>query len=867
MSLNKKVDVFLSYSHKDEDFVEDFKKHTSQLITEGLIDIWYDRNNSIGSIFQANIDDKLLKARIVCLFLSANFLSSEACRDELATAIKTHEKYGATVVPIILSPCGWLDEQRLSKFLATPTDGKSIEEFENKNLAWKEIYQKLRIIIEQESLTANLSLTDHFMGFLNSAELISNAHPTKLDITLEDVFVHPELEKYDDLKEYEKNISSLELINNFSNYSKILLAGENQSGKTTVCKMLFKHLRENNFIPIYVKDQQNEYSGLIKNRIDIAFQEQYENADLSTINQSLIIPILDDFHLAKRKEIIINQLDHYDYSIIVVDDIFSINIADNTHTESFFHFKIKECSPILRGELIKNWTELSNGNSEQQPNQNQRYKNIDSTTENVNVALGKIMGSGIMPAYPFFILSIISASESMGSTIEKEITSQGHCYQALIYLYLRKAGVKTEEVDTYLNFLTELAYSIYTDKIRSITDGTFSKFMEEYAKKYNMPIEKETLLTKLIKTNIIYLDGYGNYCFKYLYLYYYFVAKYLTEHINESKEIINEIISGLDNDENAYIAIFISHHTKDSYILDEITINALELFDAYQPATLSKQELQFFDIQVERVVNEVMPLKNVSAEEERTRRLKKQGEIEAIKSEKDYEEDEVGGADDLLMQIRKSIKTVDVMGCIIKNRAGSLEKSRLDNIFEEAMNIHFRFLSYFFDIIKKEEDYVLEFIATRIDKFTDDKNNLRAKEGKKSTKLSEEDIKELSKTLFWNINFHTIRHIIGKIVHGVGSNKLTDVVERVCDKDNSPASFMVKHGILMWYNKNIEVKEIIDELKSPDFSHTAKKIMTHLIIDHCAMHQLKYSEKQKIEAAFSIPTNKLKKLTSSKHIN
>jgi len=32
------------------------------------------------------------------------------------------------------------------------------------------------------------------------------------------------------------------------------------------------------------------------------------------------------------------------------------------------------------------------------------------------------------------------------------------------------------------------------------------------------------------------------------------------------------------------------------------------------------------------------------------------------------------------------------MGCILKNRAGSLEKTKLEELFEEAMNIYLRIL-------------------------------------------------------------------------------------------------------------------------------------------------------------------------------
>jgi len=53
-------------------------------------------------------------------------------------------------------------------------------------------------------------------------------------------------------------------------------------------------------------------------------------------------------------------------------------------------------------------------------NGNQFYQIIDQKTELVNHTLGKILGSGIMPAYPFFILSVISTYETFQIPLEQE---------------------------------------------------------------------------------------------------------------------------------------------------------------------------------------------------------------------------------------------------------------------------------------------------------------------------------------------------------------------------------------------------------------------------------------------------------------
>lgn len=860
MNQNKQLKLSISYSHRDEEHINEFIKHIAPFKNNGLIEDWYDRKLIAGQEFQDNIDNNLENADVICLFISANFLSSNVCMKEKRNAVELKKKKGIAVVPIILSACGWSDDKDISLLLALPTDGKPISTFADSNDAWNNVYDGLKVVIEKEIRIKQLRITEQFSSFLQNTDLLTKAHSQKEKVLLDDIFVYPELEKYDDLGEYEKKESSKKLTEDFCNYSKLLIAGENQSGKTTLCKKIFMELRKRNFVPVYISDKANHYQGKIENRISKEYKKQYETVPIDEVDKLRIVPILDDFHLAENKEKHIRDLSTYRHQIVVVDDIFSLNFKDDNLISSFTHFKIKESTPSLRNQLIKKWTHLTDKKSDIKHNENEIYKSIDKTTEFVNTALGKVIGSGIMPAYPFFILSLISTYDTFEKPLNQEITSQGYCYQALIYLYLRKQGVENDEIDTYINFLTEFAFFFYTAKKNELSIYEFDSFIESYLNKYNFPIKQETLLSKLQQTQIIALDNCNNYSFRYQYLYYFFVAKYLAEHVENNRKIIDSIINNLHKDENAYIAIFISHHSKNVYILDEIILNAYSLFDKYDPTTLSKEELSFFDKQVNTIVEAVLPRTNVRPEKERAKRLKTQDAVEQInRDEKKSIVREEEKDNDLAIELRRSVKTVEVMGRIIKNRAGSLEKSKLEFIFEEAMKVHLRILTSFFELIKHEEKQqeIVEFISNRLKKIVDDKAEERRKEGRKERKPSKEELEKISKSIFWNMNFFVVYGFIDKIIHSVGSDKLTAIIEKVCDNENTPVSFLVKHGILMWYNKNLQIDKMTRRIDEDGFSETAKKIMRFMIVNHCSMHSLGFKEKQKIEHKLGIPSRKL----------
>ncbi|MBL4571848.1 MAG: TIR domain-containing protein [Gammaproteobacteria bacterium] len=863
MNRKDKLKLFISYSHEDEESMETFKKHLHPFETNDLLEPWCDRKILPGKNYQQQIDCNLEDADIICLLVSASFLASAACLEEKSAAFSLMESKGISVCPIILSDCGWLDDKDISPALALPKDGKSIiDEHNNSSSAWNNVYNEISKIVNEVAKLRNATISDQFSLFLNSTDMLAKAHSVKDEVTLDDVFVYPEFEKFNETKDYDKNIDSEEVIRGCNSNFRLVIAGENQSGKTTLCRKLFLHLFETNYFPVYISDRNSNFAGKIENRLTSAFQEQYRDIAIDDVSDSRIVPIVDDFHFAKNKENHMRDLSKFTNQVIIVDDIFGLNLSDENLVKSFDHYKIKEFRPSFRNKLIRNWTGLTNSSEGSKDHQNDVYQKIDSTTELVDTALGKALGTGLMPAYPFFILTVISTIETFGKTLDQEISSQGHCYQALIYLYLKKEGVKNEEMDTYVNFLTECSFYFYEEEKTKLSVSEFKDFLKIYLEEYNLPISQDVLLNTLQRTQMIALDDFGNYSFCYPYLYYFFVAKYLSEHLDSNKTHIDSIIENLHRDENAYIAIFVSHHSRNPYILDEITLAACGLFENNQEATLRKDELVFFDKQVENIVQEVLPSASESPEEERTKRLAAEDAREEGLSEngngvatQDNKEEE--GDDDLQLELRKSIKTVEVMGRIIKSRAGSLKKDRLEQIFKEGMDTHLRILKSYFDDIENNEDAHIEFLRGRVQKIIQRKSEARVKEGKKVYATSDEDIVKLSRVLYWNMNFQFIHVLIAKIVHSLGSNKLIDVTAAVCDEEDSPASFLVKHGILMWYNKNLQINEIVDELGNSEFSETAKRVLKVMIVNHCSIHKLGFKERQRIEKELNIPSNKL----------
>ncbi len=102
------VEIFFSYSHKDEMLRDELAKHLSIMKRQGIIDAWHDRAITAGSEWAGEIDTHLNSAQIILLLISADFLASDYCYDiELKRAMECHEVGKAQVIPIILKPVDW----------------------------------------------------------------------------------------------------------------------------------------------------------------------------------------------------------------------------------------------------------------------------------------------------------------------------------------------------------------------------------------------------------------------------------------------------------------------------------------------------------------------------------------------------------------------------------------------------------------------------------------------------------------------------------------------------------------------------------------------------------------------------------------
>jgi len=146
MASPEPVELFYSYSHKDEKLRDELAVHLTMLQRQGVIKPWHDRNISAGAEWAKEIDDAIDSAQIILLLISADFLASEYCYGlEMKRAIERHETGEACVIPIILRPADWSGAP-FSKFQALPKNAKPVTGWKEK--AFVDIAQGIRKVAQ-----------------------------------------------------------------------------------------------------------------------------------------------------------------------------------------------------------------------------------------------------------------------------------------------------------------------------------------------------------------------------------------------------------------------------------------------------------------------------------------------------------------------------------------------------------------------------------------------------------------------------------------------------------------------------------------------------------------------------------------------
>ena len=675
---------------------------------------------------------------------------------------------GFNVVQIELEDQRW----QAAGFIWRESDGLYAPEEDS---IWNQLERSKRVRL-------NFEVTSEFAAHLGDPGA-NFTHPRKHRPTLRDLFVYPDVDVTRPAKrEVTEFVSGQSLLNLVLEEHLCLFLGAPRSGKTALSKMFFSDLSSAGKVALLLPSSaiRDSSPGSLDKVIREAAKEQYGKAHEERFSQlapESKVLIIDDFNrvplnAASRETLAGHLLKRAETVILFADQSVEFDTALGGEDLGFlskgFRFcRIRELGHFRREHLIRRWLTLG---------AEETYEEDDTTfrVTEVGRTINTVLGRRLLPSHPIFVLTLLQILEA-GQTPKTVTGSFGYIYETLIASALAKFG-GTETIDTKFTYLNRLAYRMYKDGVRSLSEDASAEIASRYFEEYKVRMSTK-MSSELLDSHILIGTPKGIE-FRYSYLYYFFVAKYLQENIHDNEDSaeirhdLSELSSRLYNEDAANILMFYVYLTKDTVLIRQIVENAQNILageaqcdfkDDVQFVTVSSGAPKLVYVETAKPAVRERYLKRLDDAEERDK--KKQLAASAQSEEGANDVQSLGG------QLNAGMKTLAVVGQILRNFPGSLRGEVKEQMARESYKLGLRILG----VACRRMAPVAEFARTR----------LNQGEGKLLGSGTKEEREQRLNRFFVYIGTLLGFGTIKSVSQAVGSGQLKEIYKGLIEADTS----------------------------------------------------------------------------------
>lgn len=713
------------------------------------------------------------------------------------------------------------------------------KELNEKQYEWNSgIYESKKpssIPLNYSSKNIDFEIKLDFQQKLNSIK-IPLIFENGLKPTLSEIYVFPDLEPISTKSKSFNDFVDSENLINLKQFKLCFLEGDNQCGKTALLNMLYLSLYKKKFYPLLL-DGSDVCKPDIESILEKAFGNQYNDKTYEAYCQYennskvLLIDNIQDCHLNKKilNEVIVKLQNRFS-KIIFSSSLLNGIISSIDSEEVVVNYKIIPLGHLKRNRLIDNYHRINN-----------KYDfciQEQSLLDKVKYSFDQVqsvLGNKLMPSHPVFILTIIQTLQE-AKPMDLGQTSYGYCYQSLITNALLQSAKVGGDLDTYMNFLTEFAFSLYETGNDSFSEIEFKDFYSIYSNKYIVPPFEEIKL-KLLKSSILIVDE-SYFKFTYEYINYYLAARKISQLNNceYGKDIIKKLCRNLHDKKQANILVFVAHHSKSECLIEEATLSSMTPFEGHNPVTLEKDDPYFNLIQsiIKDFCNDVIDESRKPSEERKIALEKRDRLDRLVDAEENNDDDSDIMQSEEIKALHQAIRALEIVGQIVKNGKGSIDKIQLAQMIEELYYTGFRLVSYFGDLSNDARDITIKHILKNIE------------EGEAKTKIVEK-----VNGYFQARALDFCLNVFSKVIYSVGCKDLRPIYDEVSKKINSPASKLVTFGIKLYYSKlsTEELKRLTDDFKS---NPVAFEILKSNVKYYVYNNQIEFKDRQIIESQLHV---------------
>lgn len=181
-----------------------------------------------------------------------------------------------------------------------------------------------------------------------------------------------------------------------------------------------------------------------------------------------------------------------------------------------------------------------------------------------------------------------------------------------------------------------------------------------------------------------------------------------------------------------------------------------------------------------------------------------------------------------IQNMNKSLRSIEVVGQIVKNRQGSLPKTDIKAMVIQMYETAFRTIGYFGSIVEADKTQMIDDII---------KNK---KDG-----ISNDEIKKKLDTFFEIASLNFCLFVFLRIINSVGTKDLRATFTQVAEEIGTPAAKLVSFSIISCFSKIAipELRNLVDELKD---NPVAMSIIRARVRSYLYNNHVMFSDKQKI---------------------
>ena len=452
-----------------------------------------------------------------------------------------------------------------------------------------------------------------------------------------------------------------------------------------------------------------------------------------------------------------------------------------------------------------------------------------------------------MPSYPVYVLSVLQAFDS-ATPIDITASTHGYFYELFIRTTLAR-GRNSRDFDIVASYLAFVAYRMQETGVRAINSADFRTVHEAYEEHYDISRSFAELIRQLVDQGIL-IEIDDTFRFKYGYLFNYFVASYMKDHIArpDVRDMLTNVAGSAHTESSANILLFLAHLSKDPVIISELLNASRHLYASYDPAELGE------DIGFLANLWSGLPK---AAYEDRDPRESREAMLATMDRDKlpdmgldeetvEQESPDVD-AEDPIVRFITALRHLEILGQVLKNFPGSLEASVKLDIARECFHLGLRSLSVVFEMVKTDQSDILDVMSEEIKQ--------------RHPGLATWEVDSRARDSLVGVVHMLSYGLVKRVGKAVGSRDLFGTYDRLIDESKTPAFSLINSALKM-DNSNAFPSSLIKEVASKfEDAPLPLSVLRHLVVAHFHLFPVDFRTKQSISSSVGIKYSALQRVS------